>query len=126
MFCILSKRKKYPTYVSKHNSNYEKQVILFMIPNGEKQHYIAVNQLSAILRGVMSKHHSVFFCLNCFHSFATESKCESHKKGFQNKDFNIVMPSEDTKILEFNQYQTGDKVLFIIYADLECLMERTV
>ena len=36
------------------------------------------------------------------------------------------MPSEDTKILEFNQYQTGDNVLFIIYADLECLMERTV
>ena len=36
------------------------------------------------------------------------------------------MPSEDTKILEFNQYQTCDKALFIIYADLECLMERTV
>ena len=35
------------------------------------------------------------------------------------------MPSEDTKILEFNQYQKSDKVIFIIYADLECLMEKT-
>ena len=34
------------------------------------------------------------------------------------------MPSEDTKILEFNQYQKPDKVPFIIYADLECIMEN--
>ena len=34
------------------------------------------------------------------------------------------MPSEDTKILEFNQYQKLDKALFIIYADLECLIEK--
>ena len=29
------KEKIYPAYVSKHNSNHEKQVILLMIPNGE-------------------------------------------------------------------------------------------
>ena len=31
---------------------------------------------------------------------------------------------ENNKILEFNQYQKSDKALFIIYADLECLMEK--
>ena len=35
------------------------------------------------------------------------------------------MPSEDTKILEFNQYQKSDKAPFIIYADLECIIEKT-
>ena len=34
------------------------------------------------------------------------------------------MPSEDTKILEFNQYQRSDKPLFIIYADLQCIIEK--
>ena len=34
------------------------------------------------------------------------------------------MPSEDTKILVFNQYQKYDKVLFIIYGDLECIIEK--
>ena len=34
------------------------------------------------------------------------------------------MPSEDTKISESNQYQKSDKALFIIYADLECLIEK--
>ena len=34
------------------------------------------------------------------------------------------MPSEDTKRLKFNQYQKSDKVPFIIYADLECIIEK--
>ena len=34
------------------------------------------------------------------------------------------MPSEDTKVLEFNQYQKSDQVPLIIYADLEGLIEK--
>ena len=34
------------------------------------------------------------------------------------------MPSEDTKILEFNQHQKSDKTPFIIYGDLEYLIEK--
>ena len=124
MFCS-SKRKKIPCLCSKHDSNHEKQVILIMIPNGEGRHYLTVKELSALLRGIMSKHISDFYCLNCLHSFATENKCESHKKLLENKDFyNIIMPSEDTKILDFDQYQKSDKAPFIIYADLECLIEK--
>ena len=35
------------------------------------------------------------------------------------------MPSEDTEKVEFNQYQKYDKAPFVIYADLECLIEKT-
>ena len=67
----------------------------------------------------------IFFCLKCLHSFATESKCQSQKKVCENKDFcNIATPSENNKILEFNQYQESDKAQLIIYADLECLTEK--
>ena len=34
------------------------------------------------------------------------------------------MFSEDIEILEFNQYQKSDKAPFIIYADLECIIEK--
>ena len=34
------------------------------------------------------------------------------------------MPSDDTKILKFNQYQKSDKAPFIIFADLEWIMEK--
>ena len=38
----------------------------------------------------------------------------------QNKDFcDIVMPSEDTKILKFNLNQKSEKAQFIIYANLK-------
>ena len=74
-----------------------------------------------------SKHHGYFYCLNCLHSFATENKGESHKKVCENKDFyQVVIPSEDTEILEFNQYQKPDKAPFAIYADSEFLIENMV
>ena len=112
MFCMVKKEKIYS--VSKHYSNREKQVILLMISDREKWHYLAVRKLSALLRGISSKHHGDFYCLNCFHSFATENKLQSHKKACKYKDFcNVNMPSEDTKILEFNQYKKSDKAPFI-------------
>ena len=96
-----------------------------MISNVEKWNYLAVKKLSALLRGITSKHHGDFYRLNCFHSFATEIKLQLHRKACENKDYcNVNMPSEDTKILEFNQYQKSDKAPFIIYADLECIIER--
>ena len=60
-----------------------------------------------------------------FISLDLEKKFHSHKRVCGNKDFcNIIMPSEDTKILEFNQYQKFDKAPFTIYADLECIIEK--
>ena len=51
-----------PAYVSKYNLNREKQMILLMIPNAEKErwHYLAVKTLSALLHGITSKHKGVF------------------------------------------------------------------
>ena len=119
------KKKEYSAYVSKHNSNCEKQVTLFMIPNGEKWHYLAVKELSALLRGIISKHYDGFYYWNCFHSLRTKNKFELHKRVCENKGLcKIIIPSEDTKILELNQYQKSDKAPFIIYADLECLIEK--
>ena len=74
MFCMLKKKKLYRAYVSKHNSNREKQVILLMIPYEKGCHYLAVKKLSALLRGIMSPQYTDFYCLNCLHSFATKSK----------------------------------------------------
>ena len=82
-------------------------------------------KLSAVSRGIRSKNNDDFFCLNYLHFFRTKNKLESHKKLCEYKDFcNVIMPFEDSKILEFNQYQKSDKVSFIIYLDLECIKEK--
>ena len=44
------KEKIHPAYVLKHNSNCEKQVILLMISNEEKWHYLAVKKLSKTIK----------------------------------------------------------------------------
>ena len=111
-------------HVSKHNSNREKQVILLMISNGEIHkakseggqplwHYLMA--LSALLRRKASKNNGDFYCLNCLHSFGTKNKLESEKRACENKDFcNVNMPSDDTKILEYNQYQKSDKAPLLL------------
>ena len=66
-----------------------------------------------------------FYCLSCLHSFRTKNKLESHKKVSENKDFrNVIMPSEDTEILEFNKYQKSDKAPFIIQVVFECMIGK--
>ena len=63
--------------------------------------------------------------MSCLHSIGTKKKLESHKNVCENKDCpNVSMPSEDTKILDFNQNQKFDKMPFIIYADLECKIAK--
>ena len=80
-----------------------------------------MKKLSALLRGITSKNDGDFYCLNSLHSFRTKNKFES----YENKDLgNVNIPSGDTKILEFNQYQKSDEAPFIIYADLECIIEK--
>ena len=44
-------------------------------------------RLPALLRGITSKHHGDFYCLNFLQSFAAENKRESHKKLCENRDF---------------------------------------
>ena len=57
--------------------------------------------------------------------FRNRKKIESHNDVCENKDFcNTIMSSEDTKILEFNQYIKSDKTPFVICAGFECLLEK--
>ena len=52
---------------------------------------MAVKQLSALLKGIKSKHHGDIYCLNCFHSFRIKNKHEPHNKVCENKDFCNVL-----------------------------------
>ena len=112
-------------FKSKYNSTRENQVILLMITDGEKWHYLAVKSLSALLKGVTSNHKGDFYCLNCFRAYTTEDRLAKHKSVCENHEYRYVeMPKEDNKILKYNQEEKSMKVPFIIYADLECLLEK--
>ena len=76
-----------------------------MILYREGWYYLTIKKLSELLRGLTRNKNSDFYCLNCPYSFKTRYTFESHKYKCEKKDFcHVVMPSEETKMLEFNQY----------------------
>ena len=118
-----------PAYISKINLNCEKQIILLILLRFKmKKRRMALScskKLSTLLRGITSKHHGDFHCLNSLYSFRTKNKLKSHEEVCKNKDlYGILMPSEKDKILEFNQYMKSDKKPYIIYADIESLIQK--
>ena len=112
-------------YKSKHNFKRENQVILLMITDGKKWHCLAVKSLSALLRGITSNHNGDFYCLNCFHSYSTKEKLKKHEKVCNDHDYCYVeMPNDNNKILKYNHGEKSMRAPFVIYADLECLLEK--
>ena len=73
-----------PAYISKYNYKRDNQVVLLMITDNEKWHYLTVKSVSGLLRGITSNHHGDSYCLNCFHSYTTMKKLKKHGKTCRN------------------------------------------
>ena len=113
------------TYKLKYNFKLENQVILLMITDGKKWHYLAVKRLSALLRRITLNHNGDFYCLNCFHSYSTKNKLKKHEKVCNDHDYYYLeMPNEDNKILNYNHGEKSMKAPFIMHADLDRLLEK--
>ena len=92
-----------------------------MISNGENWHYLIVKNLSRLLTGITSNHDGDFHCLNCFHSYRTKNKLEA----CENRDYcHVEMPTKDNNTIKYNQGKKSIKLPFVVYADLECLLEK--
>ena len=112
-------------YRSEYNNKRKKQVILLMITDGKKWHYLAVTNLSALLQGNSSNHEGDFYCLNCFNSYTTKNKLKEHEEICNNHDScHIEMPKWVEKILKYNPGEKSLKAPFAIYLDLECLLKK--
>ena len=85
-------------YKSKYNRKHENQVVLLMITNGEKWHYIAlksvrtddgfnhpIRSLSILFREIPTNNDEDLYCLGCLHSFRTKMRLKDVK------DYVIIM-----------------------------------
>ena len=105
----------------------------------EKSHYLAlksepvlyngklcnrpVKSLSRLLKGILSNHKEVFYCLNCFNSYSTVNRLKEHEKICNKNDScRIIMPRWNEKILKYNHREKSLKAPFVIYLDLGCLL----
>ena len=112
-------------YRSEYNHKHKKQVILLMITDGKKWHYLAVINLSALFKEKLSNHHEDFYCLNCFNSYTTKNKLKEHEEICNNHNScHIEMPKCYEKLLKYNSGEKSLKAPFAIYLDLECLLKK--
>ena len=101
------------------------QVILLMVTDGKKSHYLVVTNLSALLQGNSSNHEGDFYCLNCFNSYTTKNKLKEHEEICNNHDScRIETPKWAEKISKYNPREKSLKAPFSIYLDLECLLKK--
>ena len=109
-------RKVNAAYKSKYNLTCDKQIILLMITDGEKWHYLVVKNLPGLLRGI------VFDLI--------EQKINlKYKKICENYDYcHVEMPTKDNNIIKYNQGEKSIKLPFVVYADFarnaEYLLEK--
>ena len=93
-------------YISKYNNKCNNQVILLIITDGKKRHYLTVIKLSALLRAITSNNHGDFYFLNCLHPYRIKEKLKKHEKVCNNHDYYYVkMPNEYEKILKIQSWR---------------------
>ena len=95
-----------------------------MITDGTKWHYLAVKTLSGLLRGITGNNHGDFYCLKCLHSYTTKNRLKKHQKICENHEYcKLEMPRKGSVL----NYTSGEKFIvtpFVIYADLEFILEK--
>ena len=126
-------------YKSKYNRTRKNQVVLLMITDNIKWHYLPLKStqtddsfmrptqnISRLFNKITSTNTTNdYYCLNCFHSCRTENTLKKHELVCENHDFcEIVMPEDKDKVLKYIQGSKSLKMSYSIYVYIECLLVK--
>ena len=106
------------------NMDREHKIRLMLIEKDGVQHYCLVKNPSRLLSSQVSKHNGKkYFCDRCLNPFWCEQSLNKHLEYCGNHEaVKIEMPKKDD-ILKFKNYYKGEKVPFMIDADMESLIK---
>ncbi|XP_018372418.1 PREDICTED: uncharacterized protein LOC108767179 [Trachymyrmex cornetzi] len=104
-----------------------KHVNLLYVEDDNVGHFALIKDLSRLVNSqINKKEHKKYFCDRCIHYFSTSAKLEIHTEDCGKlNDCAIRLPSEDDKWLSFRNHCRKERVPFVVYADLECALEKT-
>ncbi|XP_071652189.1 uncharacterized protein [Temnothorax longispinosus] len=89
-------------------------------------HFAWIKNLSRLVNSQLTaKRCAKHVCDRCLHYFYTRDKLAAHNVdcGRMN-DCAIVLPNENDKWLSFDNHDRKERLPFVVYADLECLLEQ--
>ncbi|XP_076301552.1 uncharacterized protein LOC143219489 [Lasioglossum baleicum] len=107
----------------------QRHVNLLLLRNRELKHthYACIKQLSRLVSSQLSKReHRKYICDRCLQYFHTQQRLDEHSNDCElMNDCALELPStEEDKWLRFKNYTNKEQTPFIIYADLECLLDK--
>ena len=111
-------------YICRKGSNHERIINLMIISENNRKHYVAIKSLSRLLSSENTKHKGKeYFCNNCLQGFKEESSRDEHI-GYciDSESVKTEMPHKNP-IVQYSDGQFQFKVLFIMYADFESILE---
>ena len=119
------KKKVYPIRVNEE-FNRPNKINLLLIERDGNTHYCLIKNLSRLLSSQVSKHNGkIYICPRCINPFKSEESLTKHLEYCTNTDcIKTVMPEKGKNdILKFINHHRSEKVPFIVYADIECLLK---
>ena len=123
-----------PLYLSNAKKSDKAVIHLLMIENTENQfqdenesvcHFSFIKNLSRLVSTQITRNeHKLFLCDRCLCHFAIDKSFLNHREDCEkaNKCI-IILPKEGENILKFINHKRKEMVPFVVYADIECLLE---
>ena len=112
----------YPLYVSK--KSYTQVLNLLIITQDDKLHYVFIKDFNRLMYSNRKRKYKKYYCMHCLQDFTTEELLDQHKKqcllinGSQEVNY-------ESRIIKFKNYEKQVPIIFKIYADTECFLEKT-
>ncbi|XP_032690434.1 uncharacterized protein LOC116853444 [Odontomachus brunneus] len=131
VYSIMGEKNESIVPVRLSDGKREKHVNLLRISEPRDRytgHFAWIKDLSRLISSQLSKKKvRKYICDRCLHYFYSNEKLESHAVDCEKlNDCAILLPSEDNKWLSFSNHSRKERVPFVVYADLECTLEKTV
>ena len=113
--------KVYSLYVSK--TFYTQVLNLLIITQDDKLYYVFIKDFNRLMYSNTKRKYKKYYCMHCLQNFTTEELLDQHKKqcllinGSQAVNY-------ESGIIKFNNYEKQVPIIFNIYADTECFLEK--
>ncbi|KAL6418932.1 hypothetical protein ACFW04_011683 [Cataglyphis niger] len=103
----------------KNKKNKKRDIVPLRLTDNKREKYVNLLYLNDATRRGNATHFA------CMHYFRTSDKLSAHSENCERMNkCAIVLPTEEDKWLNFNNYERKERIPFVVYADLECALEK--
>ncbi|XP_070172318.1 uncharacterized protein [Polyergus mexicanus] len=123
VYCIEKENNIVPIRLSEQKKDRHVN-LLYMQDSQDVGHFAWIKNLSRLVSSQLScSKRRQYICDRCLHYFRSDDKLQSHIVDCREmNECAIRLPSDKDKWLAFNNYNRKERLPFVVYADLECVL----